>query len=68
MAMSRALILVGFALIVVGVIWSVAESFGFGRLPGDFVFERENFRFYFPLTTSILISLVLSLFVWFFRR
>jgi hypothetical protein len=62
------LIFAGVALIVAGVIWSVAERFGLGRLPGDIAIERENFRFYFPVTTSILISIVLSLLVWLFRR
>lgn len=66
--MARMLIIAGVALIVVGMIWSVAERFGLGRLPGDIAIERENFRFYFPLTTSILVSLVLSLLLWLFRR
>lgn len=62
-AVPRMLIFAGVALIVAGVIWSVAERFGLGRLPGDIAIERENFRFYFPVTTSILISIVLSLLV-----
>jgi hypothetical protein len=62
------LILAGAALIVVGMLWSVAERFGLGRLPGDIALERGNVRFYFPLTTSILISAILSLLVWLFRR
>ena len=66
--MPRMLIFAGAALIVAGVVWSVAERFGLGRLPGDIAIERENFRFYFPVTTSILISIVLSLLVWLFRR
>lgn len=66
--MPRMLIFAGVALIVAGVIWSVAERFGLGRLPGDIAIERENFRFYFPVTTSILISIVMSLLVWLFRR
>ncbi len=66
--MPRMLIFAGVALIVAGVTWSVAERFGLGRLPGDIAIERENFRFYFPVTTSILISIVLSLLVWLFRR
>ena len=66
--MSRMLILAGLALIVAGVVWSIAERFGLGRLPGDIAVERENCRFYFPLTTSILISIVLSVLVWLFRR
>ena len=67
-AVPRMLIFAGVTLIVAGVIWSVAERFGLGRLPGDIAIERENFRFYFPVTTSILISIVLSLLVWLFRR
>jgi hypothetical protein len=67
-AMSRLLIVAGLALFAAGVIWSVAERFGLGRLPGDIAIERENCRFYFPITTSILISAVLSLLVWLFRR
>lgn len=39
-----------------------------GKLPGDIAVERENFKFYFPLTTSILLSVVLSLAFWFFRK
>ena len=66
--MPRMLIFAGVTLIVAGVIWSVAERFGVGRLPGDIAIERENFRFYFPVTTSILISIVLSLLVWLFQR
>ncbi len=66
--MPRMLIFAGVALIVAGVVWSVAERFGLGRLPGDIAIERENFRFYFPVTTSILISIVMSLLVWLFRR
>lgn len=67
-AVARMLIIAGVALIVIGMIWSVAERFGLGRLPGDIAIERENFRFYFPVTTSILVSLVLSLLLWLFRR
>ncbi len=66
--MSRMLMLAGVALILAGILWSVAERFGFGRLPGDIAFERGNLRFYFPLATSILISVILSLLVWLFRR
>lgn len=66
--MSRILILSGLALIVAGVIWSVGERLGLGRLPGDIAVERENFRFYFPLTTSILISIILSALIWLLRR
>lgn len=66
--MARFLILLGLVLIVVGLLWPFLHKAGLGRLPGDIVVERDNFRFYFPIATSILISLVLSLLIWLFYR
>jgi hypothetical protein len=66
--MSRLLITLGLILVTVGVLWPWLIKLGLGRLPGDIIIERENFRFYFPLTTSILISVILSLVFWLFRR
>lgn len=66
--MARILILVGIVLIVLGLAWPWLSRLGLGRLPGDIVIERDNFRFYFPITTSILISLLLTLLFWLFRR
>jgi Protein of unknown function (DUF2905) len=59
--MSRFLIILGIILVVVGVLWPWLSKVGIGRLPGDIVIERETFRLYFPLATSILISIVLTL-------
>ncbi|MCR4302461.1 MAG: DUF2905 domain-containing protein [Sulfuricaulis sp.] len=66
--MTRILVTLGVISIVVGLAWPWLVKLGFGRLPGDIVVDRENFRFYFPITTMILISLVLSLIVWLFRK
>ena len=66
--MSQILITLGGALLAVGRLWPWLQKAGRGRLPGDIVVEKENFRFYFPLVTSIIISLLLSLLFWFFRR
>lgn len=66
--MAKVLILIGLALVVVGLIWMVGERLGLGRLPGDIVVERENFRLYIPLMTSLLVSVVLSLLLWLFSR
>ena len=66
--MARFLILLGLVLIVVGLLWPFLQKAGLGRLPGDIVLERDNFRFYFPIATSVLISLVLSLLIWLFYR
>lgn len=66
--MAKVLILVGLALIVVGLLWLAGERLGLGRLPGDIVVQRENFTFYFPLMTSLIVSVVLSLLLWLFSR
>jgi len=66
--LSRILIVLGLALVTIGVLWPVIQNLHLGRLPGDIVIERENFRFYFPITTMILISVVVSLLLWFLRK
>lgn len=66
--MSQLLITIGVVLVLAGLLWPVLHKTGLGRLPGDIVVERENFRFYFPLTTSIIISLILTILFWLFRR
>ena len=66
--MSRLLIIFGLVLVAVGVLWPVIAKLGLGRLPGDVVIERENFRLYIPIATSLLISLLLSLAMWFLNR
>lgn len=58
---AKALIIAGFVLILLGIAWQVGARVGLGRLPGDIVVERERFRLYIPLATSILLSLLLSL-------
>ncbi|MCK4585934.1 MAG: DUF2905 domain-containing protein [Gammaproteobacteria bacterium] len=68
MSFPRVLIVLGFTLVAVGLLWPCLEKMGLGRLPGDIVVEREHSRFYFPVTTSIIISLVLSLLFWLFRK
>lgn len=66
--MSRFLILLGLAILAVGLLWPVLSRLGLGRLPGDIVVQRGNFSFYFPLATCILISVVLSVVFWLFSR
>jgi len=65
---SRVLIVVGVILIIIGVAWPLLQKIGLGRLPGDVSIERDGFRFYFPITTSIIISLLLTLIFWLFRK
>lgn len=66
--MSRWLIIIGISLVIIGLIWPWLSKLGLGRLPGDIAVEKENVHFYFPLTTSIIVSIVLSLIVWLFRK
>ncbi len=66
--MQRWLITLGIVLVVAGLLWPLLQRVGLGRLPGDFVIERGNFRLYLPLGTSILISVVLSLVLWLLNR
>ena len=66
--MTRTLIILGLVLIVVGAAWPFISKLGLGRLPGDIVIRREGFTFYFPLTTSIIVSLLVSLLIWLFRK
>ena len=66
--MGKVLIIAGVVLIAVGLAWMAGEKLGLGRLPGDIVIERENFRLYIPIMTSLVISVVLSLILWFFSR
>ena len=66
--MSRFLITLGVVLVIVGLLWPVLNKLGLGRLPGDIVIERENFRLYIPLATSLLVSLVLTAILWLINR
>lgn len=66
--LGRVLIVVGGVLLLAGIALTAFGGLGLGRLPGDFVYRRGNFTFYFPIVTSILLSIVLSLLLWLFRR
>jgi hypothetical protein len=67
--LGRLLIMLGVILVVVGVVFLLAPKLPWlGRLPGDISFKRGNFSFYFPLGTCILISIILTLIMYLFRR
>jgi hypothetical protein len=65
---ARVLIIVGAVLVVAGLLWPYIGRLGLGRLPGDIVIEREGFRLYIPIATCLLISAVLTLLFWLFRK
>ena len=66
---GRLLIIAGLVLLAAGLVVSLLPRFPWlGRLPGDILIRRENFSFFMPLTTSLLLSLVVSLLIWLLRR
>ncbi len=66
--MQRALTVIGLALPAAGLLWPWISKLPLGRLPGDIRIESESGGFYFPLVTCLVISVVLSLLVWLFRK
>jgi hypothetical protein len=69
MGIGRMLIIAGAILILAGLVITVGgRFFGIGRLPGDIVVKRQNFTFYFPIVTSLLLSVLMTLVMWLFSR
>jgi hypothetical protein len=67
--MGKVLVIVGVIIVTVGaLLWSGIGTGPLGRLPGDIRIERGGSGFYFPIVTCIIVSIVLSLIMWFFRR
>ena len=66
--MQRVLIAIGAVLLLVGLAWGWLSRLGLGRLPGDIRIETDHGVFFFPIVTCLIISVVLSLVIWFIRR
>jgi Protein of unknown function (DUF2905) len=66
--MNRLLIALGASLIVLGLLWSWFRRLPLFRLPGDIVIGRPGFKFFFPITTMLLISAVISIILWILRK
>ncbi len=66
--MPRLLITLGIILLVAGLAWPLLAKLGLGRLPGDIRIEREGFTFFFPLTSGLIISALVSLILWLLRK
>lgn len=66
--MRKAFIVIGLLIAAIGVAWPWISKLPLGRLPGDIIVDRPGFKFFFPITTMIIISIVLSLLLWLFRR
>ena len=59
--MSKVLIILGAILILIGLIYPYLNSLGIGRLPGDIIIKKDNFNLYFPVTSAIIISILLTI-------
>lgn len=66
--MQKTLIITGLIIVVVGFLWPWIDKLPLGRLPGDIIIERPQTKVYIPVTTMIVVSLVISLLVWIFRK
>lgn len=66
--MAKWLITIGIVLVVLGLAWPLLAKLGLGSLPGDIKVERKGFTFYFPITTSLVVSALITLLLWIFRR
>ncbi len=67
--MGKLLIITGIFCILLGLFITYSHKFPFpGKLPGDIVIEKENFRIYFPIVTSIVVSVLISIFLYFYHR
>ncbi|MCC5810033.1 MAG: DUF2905 domain-containing protein [Ectothiorhodospiraceae bacterium] len=66
--MQRTLIIIGLVILAAGLLWPWLSRMGLGRLPGDIIIRRDGFTFYFPIVTSIIVSIVLTVLFWLFRK
>jgi len=65
---QRTLITVGVLIVILGLLWPWIAKLGLGRLPGDLMIDKPGFKLYAPFTTMIVVSVILSLIAWLFRR
>lgn len=66
--MNRILVILGTVLLVIGLLWPWVRKLPLFRLPGDVVIDRPGFKFFFPFTTMLIVSVVVSVLAWAFRR
>jgi hypothetical protein len=66
--MSKTLIILGIVVIIAGLLWPWLSKLPIGQLPGDIAVRKENYSFYFPITTMIIISAVVSAVLWLLNR
>ena len=65
---QKILILIGVIIIVIGLTWPWLSKLPFGKLPGDIFVDKPNFKFFFPITSMIIFSAIVSIIVWLIRK
>ena len=65
---QKILIAAGILILIIGFLWPWIAKLPFGKLPGDIVVDKPNFKFFFPITSMILVSVILSLIIWLIKK
>lgn len=66
---GKTLFVIGLIITAAGLLlWKIGNKLPFGKLPGDIAIQKENYSFYFPITTCIVVSIVLTLIMWLMKR
>ena len=66
--MQRILLITGAIIVIAGLLWPWLSKLPFGKLPGDIIIDKPDFKIYIPITTMIIISLFISLIIWLFKK
>ena len=66
--MNKILITIGIIILLLGILWPVLNKLPIGKLPGDIVVKKDGFSFYLPITTMIIVSVLISILLWFFKK
>jgi Protein of unknown function (DUF2905) len=66
--MQKILITIGAGLVIIGLLWPLLGKLPIGRLPGDIVINRPNLKLFFPITTMLLVSIIVSIILWILRK
>ncbi len=68
MTIQKLIIALGIAFIIIGILFPYISKIGLFKLPGDIYFGSKNLKFFFPITTSILLSIIISIIIWIWRK
>jgi len=66
--MQKSLLILGISIVLLGLFWPWLSKFPFGRLPGDILIDKPGFKLFFPITSMLLVSGLISLILWLFRK